>query len=109
MDNKVKLIIKYCINAIIKIINFGLHELIYGCNDTALFITLMGISSSFLLHIIYPDECFYIIGNLSFYFIVRTFQWLLTNISASRCLDILCCWFFIVIISTIILFPTTYF
>jgi len=90
MSNKCKSITGYCIKKAMITINFILHEL-YGYNDTALFITLMDFSSSFLLYIIYPEECFYIIDNLSFYFIVRVFQWFLNDISADTCLDILCC------------------
>ena len=54
------------IKMVIKITNIILYELVYGYNDSALLVIMMASFSSFLIDAIYPENTFYVIGNLSF-------------------------------------------
>lgn len=90
---------------VMEIINRFLYELVYGYNDTALLITMMASFSSFLIHTVYTENDCYMICNLSFYFMVRIYQWIFYNASSDRALNICYLWFFVTIILTFILFP----
>ncbi|GKW13755.1 hypothetical protein PEC301899_40370 [Pectobacterium carotovorum subsp. carotovorum] len=100
----VKILKKY-IKKATKFVNVILYELVYGYNDTALLITMMASFSSFLIHIVYAGNAYYIIGNLSFYFIVRIHQWIFYYVSSDKVLDTCYLWFFMTVILTFILFP----